>query len=76
MNNIDNKTPKNNKQFENSPHTGRSMNEFKMPNQNPYIMFKPDDDNSRGYYRGADIQDFGSSVMAFQNATTSKSFKA
>ena len=53
----------NNNKFDNSPNTGRSMMDFKMRNQNPHIYFNKDEDNSRGYFRGVEIQDFGTSIM-------------
>lgn len=43
------KTPQNNMKYDNSPHTGRSNFEFKIPIHNNNLIFEQDDDNSKGY---------------------------
>lgn len=65
MNNLNitfDKTPKGNNKFDNSPHTNLSIPGFKTP-MNQFV-FGHDADNSKGFQRAMDVQDFESKYMA------------
>lgn len=65
MNNLNisfDKTPKGNAKYDNSPHTHLSIPGFKTP-MNQFV-FRQDDDNSKGFQRAMDAQDFESKYMA------------
>ena len=69
MNNLNinfDKTPQGNTKYDNSPNANLTIPGFKTPMGQ--FGFRQDDDNSKGFQRAMEAQDFESKYMAFQQS--------